>query len=61
MYLLLQMTITKRYKINTRIIYTKMTNNDSKKTLSQVFSSKFERFLNATKNFLNDGTKRVLQ
>ena len=28
MYLLLQITITKSYKLNTKIIYTKMTNND---------------------------------
>ena len=28
MYLLLQITITKSYKLNTKMIYTKMTNND---------------------------------
>ena len=28
MYLLLQITITKSYKLNAKIIYTKMTNND---------------------------------
>ena len=29
MYLLLQITITKSYKLNTTIIYTKITNNDN--------------------------------
>ena len=28
MYLLLQINITKSYKLNTTIVYTKMTNND---------------------------------
>ena len=28
MYLLLHITITKNYKLNTTIVYTKMTNND---------------------------------
>ena len=31
-----------------------------KETLSQVFFCAVERFLNATKTFLNNGTKRVL-
>ena len=31
MYLLLQINITKSYKVNTTIIYTKMTNNDDSK------------------------------
>ena len=31
MYLLLQITITKSYKLNTTIIYRKMTNNDDTK------------------------------
>ena len=32
-----------------------------KETLSQVLSCKFERFLNVSKKFLNDGTKKVPQ
>ena len=31
MYLLLKITITKSYKLNTKIMYTKMTNNDDTK------------------------------
>ena len=31
MYLLLKITITKSYKLNTTIMYTKMTNNDDTK------------------------------
>ena len=38
-----------------------MTTNDGKRDLSQVFSCKFERFLNATEKLLNDGTKMVPQ
>ena len=43
MYLSLQITIAKNYKLNTTIIYTKMTNNDD-----------IKQFL---KRLHNDGTK----
>ena len=51
MYLLLQITITKSYKLSTTIIYTEMTNNNKKKTLEQMFSCEFKSFLNVTKKF----------
>ena len=45
MYLSLQITIAKNYKLNTTIIYTKMTNNDDIKQVQ--------------KKFHIDGTKKV--
>ena len=48
MHLLLQITITKRYKLNTTIIYTKMTNSNNKKEIA----------LKNLKRFHNDGTKK---
>ena len=36
-YLLLQITVTKSYKLNTTIIYTKMTNNDDIKHFLRKF------------------------
>ena len=44
MYLLLQITITKSYKLNTTMIYAKMTNNDD---IKQFF-----------RRFCNDDTKK---
>ena len=46
MYLLLQIAITKSYKLNTTITYTKMTNNDD---IKQFF-----------RRFCNDDTKKGL-
>ena len=50
MYLLLETTITKSYKLNTAIIYRKLTNNDD-----------IKRDTKSLKRFLDDDTKNVLK
>ena len=55
MHLLLQINITRNYKLNTSIIYTKVTNSDDISTLFKKFHNDdikiLRKFLNA-KNFL---------
>ena len=66
-YKLLQITITKSHKLNTTIIYTKVTNNDHIKQFFKKFDNDDTKkgflmmILKSLERFLNNGTKTVLQ
>ena len=61
MYLLLQITITKSYKLSTTIIYTEMTNNNKKRLWNRCFPVNLKVSLMLLKNFINDRIKKVPQ
>ena len=61
MYLLLQITITKSYKLSTTIIYTEMTNNKKKRLWNRCFPVNLKVSLMLLKNFINDRIKKVPQ
>ena len=59
MYLLLQITITKSYKLSTTIIYTEMTNNNKRRLWDRCFPVNLKVSLMLLKNFINDKIKKV--
>ena len=61
MYLLLQITITKSYKLSTTIIYTEMTNNNKKRLWNRCFPVNLKVSLMLLKNFIHDRIKKVPQ
>ena len=61
LFLLLQITITKSYKLSTTIIYTEMTNNNKRRLWDRCFPVNLKVSLMLLKNFINDRIKKVPQ
>ena len=59
LFLLLQITITKSYKLSTTIIYTEMTNNNKRRLWDRCFPVNLKVSLMLLKNFINDKIKKV--
>ena len=59
LFLLLQITITKSYKLSTTIIYTEMTNNNKRRLWDRCFPVNLKVSFMLLKNFINDKIKKV--